>query len=127
VEFGVGVEFVAGSTARHPIEHVAYVKEEQCTGGLGGVEEAFILSEGKVTEVVNAPRDANAHLTFREEMGRKVGSKMDCDGSTKDVPVGSAGADADGAEFVRAVRVFVEGDDFQIISKLNLAVLPKVI
>jgi len=125
VETGFGLKDVFTFVTRHLIPAVHQVDEKASTSWwLASLEmfgdEGVILTMGRVNEEVKATSDGKAELAFGEEKcSEGIGIHLGKDGASEAAP---DSADADGAEFVRVVGVFVEGEEStkgQILSKLR--------
>lgn len=96
---------------RGRVEHVDKVEQEKGVGG--GMArsltagDVFLKEEAKnMEDGLKAPMDPSAHLAFGEEVGGEGGGKVGKGDGAKDAA--EAGANANGAEFVKVGAVFVQ-------------------
>lgn len=97
-EFVVCLEDVATGVAGDRIEHVFDVKEEESTGGGGGVSKVVLkLGESEMDDKVHAARDINAVLAcWGEELDDGRGHDGDAEFGCN---AAKGCAHADGSEF----------------------------
>ncbi len=109
LERGSGLKDVAAGVAGDRVEHVDEVKEDKSASRRGIVAEvSFELGMGEVDNEVNAAGNFVPVLAVR---GKESGDCWSHDADSKGGSDAAEGrANANGAEFVEVIRVFVESD-----------------